>query len=149
MKKIVLLLFVLVATSCSSIANNKMFDRFKDRFAEDYERITGKVIEDWFWDIPINFVKEHKGNEDALGVCHWHKKPFENFNYITINLRDWNTTIANEISREIVVFHELGHCYLYREHTEDFSIMRKYVMRHNTYFWNRERLLKELFKEVE
>ena len=37
-------------------------------------------------------------------------------NHVSIDQNYWNR--ANDINREFVVFHELGHCFLLRDHTE-------------------------------
>lgn len=39
--------------------------------------------------------------------------------HITIDRSFWNDPGFSEYTREMVVFHELGHCYLFRGHRED------------------------------
>jgi hypothetical protein len=75
---------------------------------------------------------------------------------IIIDASFWN--IASDEIKELVVFHELGHCYLYRGHKEVLfsngtcrSIMRSGVedCRDNYTTQNREYYIDELFSEVD
>jgi len=52
----------------------------------------------------------------VAGTCQYHS---ENPNRIRIDKTFWNG--ASELLREMVVFHELGHCVLYRGHFENFN----------------------------
>ncbi|MEO1437911.1 MAG: hypothetical protein AAFV80_20385, partial [Bacteroidota bacterium] len=60
-------------------------------------------IEGYIGDIPI---------EDASGACQ-HGEP----SFILVDREWWNNASAME--REFLIFHELGHCYLLREHFDD------------------------------
>ena len=75
-------------------------------------------------------------------------------NHVTIDLEFWNR--SNDVSKEFVVFHELGHCSLHREHREDAmvdgtcaSIMRSGIEDcfDNYRFSTRTAYLDELFDE--
>ncbi len=49
----------------------------------------------------------------VAGTCTYsHRNP----NHITIDLNFWNN--SDDFSKEMIIFHELGHCYLYRDHLE-------------------------------
>lgn len=71
---------------------------------------------------------------------------------IKINRKYWNT--ADSYERELLIFHELGHCDLNRDHTEGYrdqdpkfipvSIMGAEIFGANIYMANRDYYIKEL-----
>lgn len=61
-------------------------------------------------------VLGHIGDIDVDGVAGRCKYGSHIHNEITIDAPFWEN--ANQLSREFVVFHELGHCVLLRAHTE-------------------------------
>jgi len=88
-------------------------------------------------------------DEGVAGTCQWHSR---RANHVTVDLDFWNR--ASDIGKEFVVFHELGHCILYRDHFEDQfengvcqSIMRSGTLDCTDAFnrTNREYYLDELF----
>ena len=99
------------------------------------EGISGAIIE-------IN-------DDDVAGTCNFNRnRP----NHVMIDQAFWN--VAPSLIREFVVFHELGHCELYRDHREDedengicLSIMRSGTTncRDNYGLWTRAEYLDELF----
>ena len=57
-------------------------------------------------------IRELDG-EGVAGQCSYnHVDP----NHIIINKEFWE--VASDLLKEMVIFHELGHCYLYRDHRE-------------------------------
>ena len=85
----------------------------------------------------------------VLGQCNYRRN---NHNRVTVDESFWNTT--GDRGREFVVFHELGHCFLLRDHREDAllngvctSIMRSGTgtCRDNYRRLTREAYLDELF----
>src|SRR5687768_2229784 len=61
-------------------------------------------------DAAIGDIPEH----NVIGQCSWD----QNHNHaITLDRAYWNS--ANDMQREFVVFHELGHCVLGRDHVDD------------------------------
>ena len=90
--------------------------------------------------------------ENVIGTCSWTQNHSHN---ITIDQNYWRT--ANDLQREFVVFHELGHCVLGKDHVDGedangqcISIMTsgtgdcRVVYSPN----NRNRLLDELFSNL-
>ena len=67
-----------------------------------------------FESIPVSARITFIDERFVAGSCSRHSG---NPNQIEINTTFWNR--ANDLQREYVVFHELGHCYLNREHLED------------------------------
>lgn len=76
-------------------------------------------------------------------------------NHVTIDQAYWLR--ARDIEREYVVFHELGHCFLLRDHNDDFdrngicvSVMHSGLTScRNAYnITNRDYYLDELFSEI-
>ncbi len=60
--------------------------------------------------------------QEIAGVCHFNpREP----NDLVIDQQFW--TRARDLFREFVVFHELGHCFLFRDHKEDQSADRTCV----------------------
>ena len=57
----------------------------------------------------ISDIEEH----NVAGQCFFHS---QSSNHIVIDQEFWNS--ASHLLREMVVFHELGHCYLGRGHKE-------------------------------
>ena len=86
----------------------------------------------------------------VAGKCRYHSaRP----NEILIDQAIWNAASVN--TRELIIFHELGHCFLERNHNESehsdgtcVSIMRSGVMgcRDNYHSKTREQYLDELFQ---
>jgi hypothetical protein len=62
---------------------------------------------------------------------------------ITIDPDKWAKLLL--IQREILVFHELGHCILKRDHLNGMSIMAPQILWSTTYAANEAELLAELF----
>jgi hypothetical protein len=62
---------------------------------------------------PVTGALRSIQDDDIAGTCSYH---YTTPNDITIDLEYWNGVSA--LRREMVVFHELGHCYLGRGHTE-------------------------------
>lgn len=62
---------------------------------------------------PITGYIQSIQEDDIAGTCNYHSyEP----NVVTIDLEYWNS--VSTLRREMVVFHELGHCVLGRGHTE-------------------------------
>ena len=68
-------------------------------------------------------------NKNVAGRCNYNQR---NPNKVTIDLSFWKR--AGDRSREFVVFHELGHCVLFRGHKEDATVgnICKSIMRSGT-----------------
>lgn len=62
----------------------------------------------------ITGVIEEIPEDRVLGQCNFNPK---SPNHLTVDKTFWNT--ASDRFREFVVFHELGHCALFRDHRED------------------------------
>lgn len=56
---------------------------------------------------------EEIGENRVLGQCNYQRN---NHNRVTVDESFWNNT--SDRGREFVVFHELGHCFLLRDHLE-------------------------------
>lgn len=73
-----------------------------------------------------------------------------------INIQRSFWEAATPETREILIFHELGHCILFREHNDEFdahtlrpmSLMRSKILPSKTFKENREQYLKELFDNI-
>ena len=121
------------------------FERFEAEAAQRGENIDLR-------DLNLTAAIEELHPDDVAGVCNYNsRRP----NHIGIDLTFWNR--VSDRWREMVVFHELGHCVLFRGHREDsfenglcVSIMRsgtgscRDAYRTNT----REYYLDELFDET-
>jgi hypothetical protein len=62
----------------------------------------------------IRFTNYPKGS-NIIGTCYY---KYYGKNYITINIEWWNRLSTAHLEKLTLIFHELGHCYLYRKHTE-------------------------------
>lgn len=88
----------------------------------------------------------------AAGSCSYNSN--HTFHHIRVDNDTWNSLTTN--FREFIIFHELGHCYLHREHDEEAhnngvcqSIMRSGLgqCRDNYHAGTRETYLDELFDD--
>ena len=88
-----------------------------------------------------------------VGICN-HK--VDTPNHVMIDVDFWNS--ASESAREMIIFHELGHCYLHRGHNDTAhsdgtcsSIMRSGMGGCVDFYTNSNRkgLLNELFVEAQ
>jgi hypothetical protein len=66
-----------------------------------------------FVDFPITGNLREIAEDNIAGTCNYHSY---DPNVVTIDLAYWNS--SSNLGREMVVFHELGHCYLGRKHLE-------------------------------
>ncbi len=83
-----------------------------DRFAE--EGAARGVTVDYTTIEIEGKIENITGGSRVAGQCQTNStKP----NLILVDLAFWNS--ANTISKEFVIFHELGHCYLDRGHLDD------------------------------
>jgi len=120
------------------------FERFENEAAErgitidlNREGITGEIME----------IEQDR----VAGSCSFGSHIT---NHVTIDLEFWNR--SNDLDKEFVIFHELGHCSLLRGHREDSnvngtcsSIMRSGLedCRDNYRFLTRSEYVDELFDE--
>jgi hypothetical protein len=51
---------------------------------------------------------------NVVGTCHYN---YQQPNHVVIDKQFWER--SGDLTREMIVFHELGHCYLYRPHLDD------------------------------
>jgi len=133
--------------SMESIAEveNSLFSYYDAFEAEAAKR--GLVINLDDYNLESHIAEIH---EDGIaGTCQYNSHAS---NVVTIDLQFWND--ASEASREMVVFHELGHCVLYQGHREAannegacLSLMNSGTAGCQVYYSeeNREYYLDELF----
>lgn len=71
-------------------------------------------------------------NQNVAGTCSYGGR--SNYKDVIIDKTFWNQ--ARNLNREYIVFHELGHCYLFRDHHEACFVNNTYVsmMRSGTGF---------------
>ena len=81
------------------------------RTFEHEAQARGVLIDASFSEIEARIVAINDGN--VIGRCRYNS---HHPNAINIDRSYWER--ASELDREMVVFHELGHCYLDRGHTE-------------------------------
>lgn len=99
-------------------------------------------------DIPINFGDPKNGDHD--GVC---KIYGDNTREVLIRKSWWDK--ADQVSKKVMIFHELGHCRLDRRHNEEtvqvngrtykVSIMHPVIPNSYDYGMHEEGYLKELY----
>tara|TARA_Y100001933_G_scaffold261042_2_gene314699 strand:+ start:87261 stop:88328 length:1068 start_codon:yes stop_codon:yes gene_type:complete len=111
---IILILIVGILFGCSkydydnSELNNSEFQPYVDSFLEE-AKIRGYDI-----DVSnINFYLADIENKDVGGICNERKEE------IIIDRDNWEN--AHEIEKELLIFHELGHCILGRAHRNETS----------------------------
>jgi hypothetical protein len=114
MKKILYLILILTFISCNkdeyqnSELYNIEFEPYLNSFLEEGllrgYNLTNNNINFYLADIDVN---------DAVGLCYQNEK-------IVIDRDYWNN--AREESKEHLIFHELGHCFLKRNHKNEKNI---------------------------
>ncbi len=62
--------------------------------------------------LEITGVIENIPEDNVAGTCQYGR----HLAHVTVDINYWNNT--SELNREMVVFHELGHCVLLRDHEE-------------------------------
>ena len=123
-------------------------------YVDRFEYIGKYIYNDSSYEIPKMTIAIHTINDfnlgiiapDAIGICHYFKIP----RTILISEKHWNE--ASNIQREMLVFHELGHCALGRLHKtstnpwgEEMSLMYPKIFSPQTYKENYEYFIHELF----
>jgi hypothetical protein len=115
------IIFMLLFVGCSSVQVrlSPMYEGVNDNFkpyVEHFKLLSkGYVTEDDFYNVTIGF-KDIK--DSAIGRC-W-ITPW--FREIDIDTKWWFKKGRTQLEREELMFHELGHCVLFRSHTEPTSI---------------------------
>jgi len=101
-----------------------------------FEDAAGRAVAD----IPFGW---RKFRGERIGVCTKHGGA-----YPEVHLDPEYWAEATDVEREMLVFHELGHCDLGRRHCEVGSLMAEYAFDGDTYLEYREDYLDELFGGV-
>lgn len=86
------------------------FDKYVSKF---YQKMGEQGLDNSRRDIAISF--DENMDMDFVGLCHWGETPRR----ITINKYWWDG--YEDDDRELLIFHELGHCVLNRSHNNDLS----------------------------
>jgi len=148
-----LLLTIFVFFGCGTFSDPRVGVGVDPEFLPyvlEFERHYGKRI----GDIPITF-RRLQGDNPAfrrIGECHLWYVPFGVFGEIFID-PDWWYMRSDGVRREMLIFHELGHCELRRPHVEDTvsgrasSLMAPTITIQSSFHYvvNRDYYLKELF----
>lgn len=92
-------------------------------------------------DVTILF---HSLPSPTIGVCYWMANGDRE---VYIDPRFWYGPYTTDLDRELLIFHELGHCDLDRDHVDPSSIMEKYHIGDYLYSLNTDYYAKELFDE--
>lgn len=140
------LLLGFIISSCSSF--NPEFTPYVAKFKEDSLKYGRKDLQDF--SIPIEFATLSNKDEEyqVVGLCRY--IPF--MRAIFIDERFWRT--SSETMREIVLYHELGHCVLDKDHDEETDLlgipkhlMYPSVLSSRNYEAKKDYYLKDLFKK--
>lgn len=100
------------------VNNTKVFDGVDQRLWEYFERFEneaarrGMIIDLNGRGITAEIVEIEQ--ENVGGICNYFP---DNANELVIDNFIWNNT--SEFQKELILFHELGHCYLFRDHRDD------------------------------
>ena len=125
-----LVLFLLLGCGYKEFANLRDFDHYErkemdDAFIEYVEAFEFEALErgydDFIVDVPIIFLTIP---QDFFGKCsNGHLN--SSFHFIAIDKGKWDVLRFHE--RELLIFHELGHCILNLKHKPD-TIMAKHLV---------------------
>jgi hypothetical protein len=107
-------------------------------------------------DVPhkdINFYFAPTGSTDQLGFCLYYKTDDDAAPKPSIVIDEQKWTDLTPSGREMLTFHELAHCLLYRDHDNTViedgmpaTIMNEYAFDYEYYQEHREYYLTELFQ---
>lgn len=75
-------------------------------YVERFQQVTSTDV-----NIKITYKEQ---TYPTIGICYRYETNYKENNYIEIDPTHWN--IMNESFREELIFHELGHCILMRDH---------------------------------
>ena len=98
-----------IMVSYNGLVDQRLIPYFRTFEAEAAAR--GVLVD--FDEFPVSASIESIPNDDIAGTCNYH---YYEPNVVTIDLEFWNAVPT--LRREMIVFHELGHCYLGRGHLE-------------------------------
>lgn len=121
-------------------------EEYYDRFIHE-AAIRGLDVEYATSQVPARIADIEE--ENVIGTCSWSQNHSHN---ITLDQNYWRT--ANDMQREFLVFHELGHCVLGRDHVDNsdangncISMMSSGTGNCRVFYGqsNRTRLVDELF----
>jgi hypothetical protein len=124
------------------------FDKYVSSFSSEAKKRTADIgrLHSLTMIFGITGTKDDPG---TIGTC----SIANGFPLIIIDRRFWG--VADEFEREELIFHELGHCLLDRDHCEpkkdgkSLSIMEPDLLGSTYYKANRENLINELFNSTE
>ena len=132
MKILLILLYLIILTNCGVLREDSR--RFKDQIPEVdyYVDIFKDIAEIESIDVGFGFVSESE-MEGKAGLCIKHNNMGKRYAEIWLNLDEWE--YYNDLQREWLVLHELGHCVLNKDHNDrklsdgcPESIMRSYLI---------------------
>lgn len=113
------LYFILATFSGISCTRDEVFDLFVDNSLQEYfdrfvvEAAKRNVTVDYEAARVSGYIKEIN-TPNVIGQCaHDPKKP----NTVIVDRTYWNS--GKDLEKEFLVFHELGHCVLNREHLDE------------------------------
>jgi hypothetical protein len=148
MRYLILLPFLI--TGCGSYHLYSFIDPELKEYVELYEEEKGAPIGIKYLSVEFTDAEMKSEDRDIHGQCI--KTKYKSIfgtnaqHTIVIDRSDWE--YLNDVQREILIFHELGHCDLYLGHDHEPSIMQENLINWQYYLNNREELLDELFGRV-
>jgi hypothetical protein len=130
--KLILTISLLLLTACSGFERTGYIDPEFIPYVELFEEYKGNSIGNM--DIVFEIHKRPK-----VGVCHYAVE----MRTIGIDPTYWKS--ASPARKENLIFHELGHCDLNLNHTEEYGIMFFSLLGTDFYKEYREDLIEDLF----
>ena len=119
MKYLILLFIIILQTSCSELRftkkHNGIDPEIKPYIDEFIYASRGKITEEDLKGLSIGFY-DYENESSTVGTCHLLVKDTE----IDISKKWWDNNVSY-ISRQGIIFHELGHCVFKKNHTEEVS----------------------------
>lgn len=133
-----ILLLIILLTGCGthiSVNNDPTFNKYYDTFLEEGLKRGVNL-----YSIPrVSIYFSETLSDNFAGYCSWG----EGYRFISINKKYWDG--YSEIDREYLIFHELGHCVLGKDH-DDGGVMSNDYFDWINYANNRHHYLDLLFK---
>lgn len=143
--------FILSNNSCVSNANSENDYRF-DTYLNNFLIVSAEMGHNSLYE-PIIISEDNSMSPSTIAVCTYSVP-----RRIRINSLYWNNQMRTNKFRELVSFHEFGHCLLDRSHRDGYfvepntnqtiavSMMSTFAISESTYYLFREYYLEELFQ---
>lgn len=165
LKKLSIILLILISCGteqCDTFSKKyevpKQFEIYVKLFEKEANLHERSLVID---NLIMEFVEDYGSDKDTIGQCTLYMVNDKVLRPPKVTFKKDYWEKASKLEQELLVFHELGHCVLFKDHNDDtffdehfnshipVSIMSSYIMWEAYYKYYRETYLQELFSRSE